>query len=121
MKTTGTDPVEDLPKVEKVKMVDRGCSPLPLECFDSDIDSEERFGLACDLWQYRPTVMPGADYELFDEKQLFVQSEQKKWLKQLETIRREPWKKNVFKAEEVRSLRQSGVEWDGCCRCCSRR
>lgn len=100
-KTVGTNPVHEEPKEEKkkVKMVDRGCSPFPLECFDSDIDSEERFGLACDLWHFRPTVTPGTEAELFAEQQLYVKSEQKAWLKQLETVRRDPWKKNPFKPD----------------------
>jgi len=98
LKTTGTNPVHEDSKEEKkkVKMVDRGCSPLPLECFDSDVDSEERFGLACDLWHFRPTVPPGTESELFAEQTLYVKSNQKEWLKQLESIRQDPWKKNPF-------------------------
>lgn len=106
-KTIGTNPIipdEQKEVKKKVKMVDRGCSPLPMECFDSDIDSEERFGLACDLWHFRPTVPPGSESELFAEQQLYVKSEQKAWLKQLESIRRDPWKKNPFKSDNVRRL-----------------
>lgn len=101
-KTIGTDPVDDFDAdTEKNEMVDRGCSPLPLECFDSDIDSEERYGLACDLWHFRPTILPGSETEIVKEKDLFQKSEERTWLKQLETARKDPWKKNKFKMDDV--------------------
>eukprot|EP00210_Caulerpa_lentillifera_P003477 g3317.t1 len=66
---------------EKPLMLDRGTSPLPSECFDSEVDSEERLGLASGLWHFKPTALPEASLEEEDVEEA-IQSSQKQWLKE---------------------------------------
>jgi len=67
---------------EKPLMLDRGTSPLPPECFDSEVDSEEGFGLASGLWQFKPTALPEASPD--EDLEEAIQSRQKQWLTEFE-------------------------------------
>ena len=106
MKSIGTDPIDEDNSQgcssKKVEMVDRGCSPLPTECFDSDLDSEERLQCAIELWHMRPTVGPGMETELLKEQQLYIQHAQKQWKNRLQmTGKKQKWKKDPFRMDDV--------------------
>lgn len=67
-------------QTEEVTKVDRGSSPFPPDCFESEVDSEERFGLATGLWEFKPTSLPETTPE--ESLEDAIQTSQKQWMKE---------------------------------------
>lgn len=85
---------------EKPLMLDRGTSPLPPECFDSEVDSEEGFGLASGLWHFKPTALPEASPD--EDLEEAIQSRQKQWLTEFQKEDKEHLKEEAIHFKKLK-------------------